>query len=96
MSQCDYILGPFSTFTLWASFIGETKFHHIFLENETIKLERFRVFRGNWLQGITDIKKVAKELIFNDLTVLPNMDSNHDTQNQNLMYYPYTIGQFSP
>lgn len=26
--------------------------------------------------------------------LLPNMDSNHDTQNQNLMYYPYTIGQF--
>ncbi len=24
---------------------------------------------------------------------LPDLDSNQDTQNQNLMYYPYTIGQ---
>ena len=25
--------------------------------------------------------------------MLPDLDSNQDTQNQNLMYYPYTIGQ---
>ncbi|WP_164714103.1 alpha-1,2-fucosyltransferase [Chitinophaga rhizosphaerae] len=48
MSQCDYILGPFSTFTLWASFIGETKFHHFFKKDETIELDRFRICRGNW------------------------------------------------
>ncbi len=48
MSQCDYIMGPFSTFTLWASFIGETKFHHIFRKDETISLQQFRVCRGNW------------------------------------------------
>ncbi|WP_341835018.1 alpha-1,2-fucosyltransferase [Chitinophaga pollutisoli] len=48
MSQCDYILGPFSTFSLWASFIGETKFHHFFRKDEAISLERFRVCRGNW------------------------------------------------
>jgi hypothetical protein len=29
-----------------------------------------------------------------DLTKLPNLDSNQDTQIQNLTYYLYTIGQW--
>ncbi len=48
MSKCDYIIGPFSTFSMWASFIGDTKYQHIFSEDETIALDRFRVSMGNW------------------------------------------------
>ncbi|WP_298718031.1 alpha-1,2-fucosyltransferase [Chitinophaga sp.] len=48
MSQCDYIIGPFSTFSLWASFIGEKPFQHIHSEEEMIAPDKFRVFGGNW------------------------------------------------
>jgi mannose-1-phosphate guanylyltransferase len=47
MSKCDYIIGPFSTFSLWASFIGQTKFHHIFHEDDPVMLENFKIFGGN-------------------------------------------------
>lgn len=29
MSKCDYLLGPPSTFTMWASFIGHAKYYHV-------------------------------------------------------------------
>lgn len=29
MSKCDYLIGPASTFTLWASYIGKVKYYHI-------------------------------------------------------------------
>jgi len=29
MSTCDYLIGPFSTFTLWAAYIGNVKLFHI-------------------------------------------------------------------
>lgn len=35
MAQCDYLIGPPSTFTLWASTVGNAKLFHIFeAENE--------------------------------------------------------------
>ena len=30
MAHCDYIIGPPSTFSLWASYIGETLYYHIY------------------------------------------------------------------
>ena len=46
MSKCDYIIGPPSTFSLWASYIGETFFYHIKQENDYIKLDDFKVCNG--------------------------------------------------
>jgi len=43
MSRCDYIFGPPSTFSAWASYVGKTSYYH--LENRddiTMSLERFR------------------------------------------------------
>ena len=36
--------------------------------------------------------KIKKRHISVSLSKLPDLDSNQDSQNQNLMYYPYTIG----
>lgn len=38
MSICDYLIGPPSTFTLWASYVGRTKLFHIYDDNENIIL----------------------------------------------------------
>ena len=43
MSQCDYLIGPPSTFSMWASFMGKTKFYHIYSPEETITLDKFSV-----------------------------------------------------
>ena len=40
------------------------------------------------------VNKRANSLIISSV-MLPDKDSNPDTQNQNLPYYHYTIGQFS-
>lgn len=29
MSRCDYLIGPPSTFTMWASFVGNAQFYHL-------------------------------------------------------------------
>ena len=42
LSQCNYILGPPSTFTEWASYIGEVPFYHIQSPIEEICLEKFK------------------------------------------------------
>jgi len=36
MSLCDYLIGPPSTFTLWASIIGNTKLFYLFEKDEKI------------------------------------------------------------
>ena len=38
------------------------------------------------------INKILVKLM---LPVLPDLDSNQDNQNQNLMYYRYTIGHYN-
>lgn len=47
MSQCDYILGAPSTFSKWASFLGEAPYLHISSDDMKITPGDFRVFRGN-------------------------------------------------
>jgi len=47
LSQCDYIIGPPSTFNCWASFIGDTPLYTMFKKNETIPLDSFSVIRSD-------------------------------------------------
>lgn len=46
MSKCDYILGPPSTFSLWASYIGKTRYFHMFDDSGEIGVDRFRFCKG--------------------------------------------------
>jgi hypothetical protein len=44
LSMCDYILGPPSTYSAWASFYGSVPLCYIFEENQNITLNNFKVF----------------------------------------------------
>ena len=46
MSQCDFLIGPPSTFTLWASYIGKTRYYHIENPSSAISLSDFRYCCG--------------------------------------------------
>jgi len=46
MSICDYLIGPPSTFTAFASFIGNAKFYHINDIEKKISLSDFRISNG--------------------------------------------------
>jgi Glycosyl transferase family 11 len=48
LSQCDYILGPKSTFTQWASFYGDKPLLHLEGRDHVVKLEDFRVCYLEW------------------------------------------------
>lgn len=41
MSKCDYLLGAFSTFSLWASYIGGAKLYRVRDKNEILTLDKF-------------------------------------------------------
>jgi hypothetical protein len=41
MAHCDYLIGPPSTFTLWASFAGGAKYFHIESGGRGIDLRDF-------------------------------------------------------
>ncbi|MDD2512394.1 MAG: alpha-1,2-fucosyltransferase [Proteiniphilum sp.] len=43
LSECDYIMGPFSTYSRWASFIGETPLCFIESANQTFTKESFSI-----------------------------------------------------
>jgi hypothetical protein len=46
MSRCDYLIGPFSTFTLWASYMGRVKYFHIQDEEANITFDNFAMYNG--------------------------------------------------
>ena len=46
LSKCDYIIGPPSTFSLWASYMGETLYYHILSDNDSMDLNKFKVCNG--------------------------------------------------
>ena len=46
MSKCDFLIGPPSTFTLWASYIGKNKFFHIQDDSGKIDMNRFSYCEG--------------------------------------------------
>lgn len=41
MSKCDYLIGPLSTFTLWASYVGDAKYFHMQNSTGNIQLNDF-------------------------------------------------------
>lgn len=41
LSRCDYIIGPPSTYSQWASFMGDVPLHFILSSDETLKIENF-------------------------------------------------------
>jgi hypothetical protein len=46
MSKCDYLIGPPSTFTFWASYIGKTKYFHIKDASGNIDIDKFEICKG--------------------------------------------------
>ena len=46
MSQCDFLVGPPSTFTMWASYIGKTPYFHISDPKAPIDLSSFCYCHG--------------------------------------------------
>ena len=46
MSQCDYLIGPPSTFTKWASYINNVKCYHIQNAHDEIKISDFIVHKN--------------------------------------------------
>ena len=48
LAQCDYILGPKSTFTQWASFYGDKPLLHLEGSDHVVKLEDFRICYLDW------------------------------------------------
>ena len=42
MSQCDYLMGPPSTFTMWASFMGKVPLGIIRNQSQTLTLADFK------------------------------------------------------
>ncbi len=48
LAQCDYILGPKSTFSQWASFYGEKPLFQVCDTGDSAKLEHFRVSYLDW------------------------------------------------
>lgn len=45
-AECDYLFGPPSTFTLWASFYGEVPLRFVSGSSTTLRLEDFRLDGG--------------------------------------------------
>jgi len=46
MGQCDYLIGPPSTFTLWASYVGTAKFLQIKSADQKFTLDDFTQYHG--------------------------------------------------
>lgn len=46
MSRCDYLIGPPSTFTLWASYIGKNKYFHFQDNSGFIEKSSFAICHG--------------------------------------------------
>lgn len=46
MSQCDLLIGPPSTFTMWASYIGRVPYFHINSPSSPVGLSSFSLCRG--------------------------------------------------
>lgn len=46
LARCDYLIGPPSTFSMWASFYGKVPLLHIETASQSIKLEDFFIVRS--------------------------------------------------
>lgn len=47
LSLCDYIMGPPSTFTIWASYIGDVPLYHIYSRDDIINVSNFNIKINN-------------------------------------------------
>jgi hypothetical protein len=52
LAKCDYIIGPPSTFSQWASFYGSKPLFQLRGDDARIKLENFRVSQLEWLSPV--------------------------------------------
>ncbi len=50
LSKCDYIIGPPSTYSMWASMIGGTPLQMIRSKDHDLKIEKFKIYRINEVQ----------------------------------------------
>lgn len=63
LSRCNYIMGPPSTFTMWASFIGDVPLRIVKYSNENIERDEFspilyqNVFKNGKVFSHIDISK---------------------------------------
>jgi hypothetical protein len=48
LASCDYVLGPPSTFTMWASFYGSVPLYKIMRLSEPISLDSFQIVDGRF------------------------------------------------
>jgi hypothetical protein len=48
LARCDYILGPKSTFSQWASFYGEKPLLHLHDSTDAVPIEKFQVSYLDW------------------------------------------------
>lgn len=46
LSQCDYIIGPPSTFNAWASFVGDVPLFSLYKRDLQLSLDKFELFPG--------------------------------------------------
>jgi Glycosyl transferase family 11 len=46
MSQCDWLIGPPSSFTLWASYMGAVPYYHMATADRTLQLDEFKICQG--------------------------------------------------
>lgn len=44
LSKCDYIIGPFSTFSSWASLYGDVPYYY-FKRNDVVTIEKFEIVK---------------------------------------------------
>ncbi len=59
LSSCDYIMGPPSSYSQWASFVGNVPIHFLLSDNAEVSLEQFsQVVRFNQMEN-------GKKLSFN-------------------------------
>jgi len=43
LAKCDYVFGPYSTFSQWSSFYGEKPLFHLYSLDDRLQLEKFKV-----------------------------------------------------
>lgn len=48
MALCDYILGPPSTYSMWASFYGEKKLYHTTSKDDKVDINKFKVLEDDY------------------------------------------------
>ncbi|MEB3283553.1 MAG: alpha-1,2-fucosyltransferase [Lyngbya sp.] len=44
LAACDYLIGPMSTYSTWASFYGKVPLYRIYNPEDSLSLERFKIY----------------------------------------------------